>query len=123
LLQDDYLFGTSIRENLKIGNPEASDIELFAVLALVELDDFVVNLPESLNTIVGPLGYNFSGGEKQRLRLARLLLRNTPIFILDEPYEFLDAQMVERVSRRVSEKFSDRVVIIVSHLSLHSPFP
>ena len=118
LLQDDYLFGTSIRENLKIGNPEASDIELFAVLALVELDDFVVNLPESLNTMVGPLGYNFSGGEKQRLRLARLLLRNTPIFILDEPYEFLDAQMVERVSRRVSEKFSDRVVIIVSHLPL-----
>jgi len=77
-----------------------------------------VNLPESLNTMVGPLGYNFSGGEKQRLRLARLLLRDTPIFILDEPYEFLDAQMVERISLRVSEKLSDRVVIVVSHLAL-----
>jgi len=52
------------------------------------------------------------------LRLARLLLRDTPIFILDEPYEFLDAQMVERISLRVNEKLSDRVVIVVSHLAL-----
>jgi ABC-type transport system involved in cytochrome bd biosynthesis fused ATPase/permease subunit len=118
LLQDDYLFGTSIRENLKIGKPDASDVELFATLALVELDEFVVTLPDTLNTMVGPLGHNFSGGEKQRLRLARLLLRDTPIYLLDEPYEFLDAQMVERISRRVSEKLADRLVIIVSHLPL-----
>lgn len=118
LLQDDYLFGTSIRENLKIGNPAASDEELWEVLRSVEIDKFVIGLPEGLDTMVGPLGFNFSGGEKQRLKLARLLLRDTPIFILDEPFEFLDAQMVERIARKVIELLSTRTVIIVSHLPL-----
>jgi ATP-binding cassette subfamily C protein CydC len=119
LLQDDYLFGTSIRENLKIGSPDASDGELLDVLELVELNEFILTLPEGLDTMIGPLGFNFSGGEKQRLRLARVLLRDTPIFILDEPYEFLDAQMVERISPRISKRLSNRAVIIVSHLSLN----
>ena len=118
LLQDDYLFGTSIRENLKIGRPEATDDELREVLELVELRQFVEELPEELNTMIGSMGYNFSGGEKQRLKLARLLLRETPIFILDEPYEFLDAEMVERISQKVAARLSDRLVILVSHLPL-----
>ena len=118
LLQDDYLFGTSIRENLKIGNPAASDAELLQVLELVELLDFVTALPEQLDTMIGSMGYNFSGGEKQRLKLARLLLRDTSIYILDEPYEFLDAHMVARISERVAERLSDRLVILVSHLPL-----
>ena len=118
LLQDDYLFGTSIRENLKIGNPEASDTQLLEALYIVELSDFVAALPEGLDTMIGAQGYNFSGGEKQRLKLARLLLRETPIFILDEPYEFLDSQMVERISMKVAEKLKEKTVIIVSHLPL-----
>ena len=118
LLQDDYLFGTSIRENLKIGRPDALDDDLLSVLELVELSDFALSLPEGLDTIVGHLGHNFSGGEKQRLKLARLLLRDTPIFILDEPYEFLDAAMVERIAQRIATKLTDRLVIIVSHLPL-----
>jgi len=118
LLQDDYLFGTSIRENLKIGRPEATDAELSDALELVELRDFVEALPEELDTMIGSMGYNFSGGEKQRLKLARLLLRETPIFILDEPYEFLDAEMVERISQKVAARLSDRLVILVSHLPL-----
>ena len=118
LLQDDYLFGTSIRENLKIGNPEASDEILFQALKLVELDSFVRELPDGLDTMVGPLGLNFSGGEKQRLKLARVLLRETPIVILDEPFEFLDAQMVERISLNVLGALRDKAVLVVSHLSL-----
>ena len=118
LLQDDYLFGTSIRENLKIGNPEASDSQLLDALKIVELDDFVSALPEGLDTMIGAQGYNFSGGEKQRLKLARLLLRDTPVFIMDEPYEFLDTEMVNRVSIKVSEKLRAKTVIIVSHLPL-----
>ena len=118
LLQDDYLFGTSIRENLKIGKPEASDEELLGALRLVELDTFVSEIPEGLDTMVGPLGLNFSGGEKQRLKLARVLLRDTPIVILDEPFEFLDAHMVERISIKVLDALRDKAVIVVSHLSL-----
>lgn len=118
LLQDDYLFGTSIRENLKIGRPDAKDDELLSILEFVELRDFASSLPQGLDTIVGPLGHNFSGGEKQRLKLARLLLRDTPIFILDEPYEFLDAAMVERIAQRIATKLTGRLVIIVSHLPL-----
>jgi ABC-type transport system involved in cytochrome bd biosynthesis fused ATPase/permease subunit len=68
--------------------------------------------------MVGPLGLNFSGGEKQRLKLARVLLRETPIVILDEPFEFLDAQMVERISIRVLDALRDKAVIVASHLSL-----
>jgi len=118
LLQDDYLFGTSIRENLKIGNPEATDLELFKALSIVELDNFVNSLPEGLDTMIGSQGYNFSGGEKQRLKLARLLLRDTPVYILDEPYEFLDSKMVERISLRVNLELKEKTVIVVSHLPL-----
>jgi ABC-type transport system involved in cytochrome bd biosynthesis fused ATPase/permease subunit len=121
LLQNDYLFGTSIRENLKIGNPEADDSELFRVLHIVELDRFVDSLPEGLDTMVGPLGLNFSGGEKQRMKLARLLLRDTPVVILDEPFEFLDSQMVDRVADKVVAELREKAVIIVSHLPLPMP--
>jgi thiol reductant ABC exporter CydC subunit len=118
LLQDDYLFGSSIRENLKIGRPEASDEELLQALAIVELDGFISSLPEGLGTMIGALGYNFSGGEKQRLKLARTLLREAPIYLLDEPFEFLDHSMVERIAEGTARKLKDRLLIIVSHLPL-----
>jgi len=119
MLQDDYLFGTSIRENLKIGSPSATDEGLLEVLEIVELREFVERLPSGLDTVVGSLGYNFSGGEKQRFKLARVLLRNAPIFILDEPYEFLDSSQVTRISTRIDQFLSDRIVLIVSHLPLN----
>jgi ABC-type transport system involved in cytochrome bd biosynthesis fused ATPase/permease subunit len=121
LLQDDYLFATSIRENIKIGKPEASDREIEQMLEIVELADLVHKLPEGLDTHVGPLGYNFSGGEKQRMKLARLLLRNTPVFILDEPYEFLDANQVARIASKVARILATKTVIIVSHQELNIP--
>ena len=119
LLQDDHLFTTSIRENLKIANPKASDRELMQILEVVELGDLINRLPLGLDTHIGPLGYNFSGGEKQRLKLARVLMRNTPIFILDEPFEFLDSHQVERISKKVSKVLHGKTVLIISHLQLH----
>ncbi len=118
LLQDDYLFATSIRENIKIGNPEATDREIQDALEIVELSELVSKLPNGLDTHVGPLGYNFSGGEKQRMKLARLLLRDTPVFVLDEPFEFLDTSQVARISKRIAELLASKTVIIVSHLEL-----
>ena len=121
LLQDDYLFQTSIRENLRIANPNATDEQLHEVLRIVELAELVARLPEGINTMVGPLGHNFSGGEKQRIRLARVLLRNTPVVILDEPFEFLDHKQVQRLAQSIVEYLHGKTVIIVSHLQLEIP--
>jgi len=121
LLQDDYLFATSIRENLKIGKPDACDREIEQILEIVELAELVHKLPLGLDTHVGPLGYNFSGGEKQRMKLARVLLRNTPVFILDEPFEFLDSNQVARIANKVSRILATKTVIMVSHIELNIP--
>jgi ABC-type transport system involved in cytochrome bd biosynthesis fused ATPase/permease subunit len=118
LLQDDYLFTTSIRENLKIGNPKASDRDLMQMLEIVELAELVHKLPVGLDTHIGSTGYNFSGGEKQRFKLARLLLRNTPCFILDEPYEFLDKFQADRIAKRIANVLHGKTVLIISHLQI-----
>jgi ABC-type transport system involved in cytochrome bd biosynthesis fused ATPase/permease subunit len=89
------------------------------MLEVVELGELVHKLPEGLDTHIGPLGYNFSGGEKQRLKLARVLLRNTPVFILDEPYEFLEAHQVDRLSKKVARILHGKTVLIISHLDLN----
>ena len=118
MLQNDYLFNSSIRENLRIANQSASDEQLLAALADVELIELINSLPKGLDTHVGPYGYNFSGGEKQRLRLARVLLRDTPVYLLDEPFEFLDANQARRLAKLISEKLSNKVLVIISHLPI-----
>ena len=114
LLQQDHLFATSIRENLRIGSPDATDEELFAVLAKVELAELVRGI--GLDTHIGPYGHNFSGGEKQRIKLARTLLRDRPIMILDEPFEYLDLEQASRIARSVADYCRDKTLIVVSHL-------
>ena len=115
MLQDDHLFATSIRENIKIGNSDASDREIEQILEIVELADLVHSLPEGLDTLVGNLGYNFSGGEKQRIKLARMLMRNTPIYLLDEPFEYLDHFQADRLTKKVLKVLSTKTVVMVSH--------
>ena len=115
MLQDDHLFATSIRENIKIGNPDASDREIEQILEIVELADLVHSLPEGLDTLFGNLGYNFSGGEKQRIKLARMLMRNTPIYLLDEPFEYLDHFQADRLAKKVLKVLSTKTVVMVSH--------
>ena len=118
LLQNDYLFNSSIRENLRIANQSASDEQLLAALADVELGELITSLPRGLDTHIGPYGYNFSGGEKQRIRLARVLLRNTPIYVLDEPFEFLDSGQARRVAQTLLDRLQNKLVVIVSHLEI-----
>jgi thiol reductant ABC exporter CydC subunit len=118
LLQNDYLFNSSIRENLRIANQSASDEQLLAALDDVELGDLIASLPKGLDTHIGAYGYNFSGGEKQRIRLARVLLRNTPIYLLDEPFEFLDSKQANRLSNLLLERLNNKVLVIISHLEI-----
>ena len=118
LLQDDYLFNSSIRENLKIGKTDATDEELMQVLSVVELTELITSLPDGLDTHIGAYGYNFSGGEKQRMKLARVLLRDTPIYLLDEPFEYLDKELFSRISERIKLRLSDKTLVVVSHLPI-----
>jgi thiol reductant ABC exporter CydC subunit len=115
LLQDDQLFASSIRENLKLAKPDATDEELFSVLEKVELLELVTTLPEGLDTHIGAFGRNFSGGEKQRLRLARVFLRETSLFILDEPLEHLEKKQAERIYQKLKTHCDGKTLILISH--------
>jgi thiol reductant ABC exporter CydC subunit len=117
-LQRDHLFATSIFENLRIGNQEASIESIQEVLEVVELTQLVSDSPEGIHTLVGDFGRVLSSGERQRLLLARLLLRKTPIFILDEPFEFLDQEQLSRIANKVFELLNDRTLVLISHLPL-----
>jgi ABC-type transport system involved in cytochrome bd biosynthesis fused ATPase/permease subunit len=114
-LQSDHLFATSIRENLKIGRPEVSDREIMQILEVVELGELIHSMPEGLDTHIGPYGFNLSGGEKQRLKLARVLLRHTSLYLLDEPFEFLDPLMANRIAQKITRILVTKTCVIVSH--------
>ena len=118
LLQNDHLFMTSIRENLKISSPTSDDAELWEILDAMELGELIRSLPQGLDTHVGEYGYNFSGGERQRLKLGRILLSQSDIYLLDEPFEYLDEEMAHRLAMRVARILANKRVLIVSHLPL-----
>jgi ATP-binding cassette subfamily C protein CydCD len=118
LLQDEQLFASSIRENLKIAKPDASDDELLAALKEVELIELINSLPEGLDTHIGAFGTNFSGGEKQRFRLARIFLRVTPLYLLDEPLEHLEKEQAARIYQRIKRYCQGKTLILISHQAI-----
>jgi ATP-binding cassette subfamily C protein CydCD len=113
--QDAHLFDTTIRENLLIGRPDAGDDELRAALAAVCLDSWVRALPQGLGTGVGQLGDAVSGGERQRIALARVLLSRAPVVVLDEPTAHLDAETAAEVERNLRRELGGRTVLWIRH--------
>src|SRR5206468_2197864 len=88
--QETYLFHATIRENLRFAKPEATDAELDAAARAAQVHDLIASLPDGYDTVVGERGYRFSGGEKQRIAIARTILRNPPVLVLDEATSALD---------------------------------
>ena len=94
--QETYLFHASVRENLRFAWPEASDEEIEDAARTARIHDLIESLPEGYDTVVGERGYRFSGGEKQRMAIARTILRNPPVLVLDEATSSLDTQTEAR---------------------------
>ncbi|SCL15498.1 ATP-binding cassette, subfamily B [Micromonospora nigra] len=113
--QDSHLFHESIAENLRYAKPDATDDELWAALAGAQVAELVRSLPDGLATTVGERGYRFSGGEKQRIAIARLLLKAPSIVILDEATAHLDSESEAAVQRALSVALTGRTALVIAH--------
>ena len=113
--QTPYLFNTTIANNLRLGNEDASEEQLWQVLRRVGLSEMVQELPEGLETKVDEAGLRFSGGERHRLALARILLRDTPIVLLDEPTVGLDPITEQAVINTFIKQLKGKTLIWITH--------
>ena len=113
--QETYLFHATVRENLRFARPEATDDEIEDAAQAAQIHELIATLPEGYDTMVGERGYRFSGGEKQRIAIARTILRNPPVLVLDEATSSLDTQ-TERLVQEALERLSEgRTTIAIAH--------
>jgi len=113
--QNAYVFNSTIRANLGLARPDATDAELEGVLRRARIDEWVASLPDGLDTLVGEEGSQLSGGQRQRLTVARALLSDAPVLILDEPTAHLDAETAEELVRDILAAADDRSVLLITH--------
>jgi len=113
--QETYLFHASIADNLRFAKPDASDDELEQAARAARIHDLISSLPEGFDTVVGERGYRFSGGEKQRIAIARTILRNPPVLILDEATSALDSETERLVQEALDGLAAGRTTIAIAH--------
>ncbi len=113
--QESVLFARSIRDNLAYGRPEASEQQIITAARAANAHEFIVHLPHGYDTVVGERGGTLSGGQRQRIAIARALLRDAPILILDEPTAALDAESEDLVMSALDRLMSGRTTFIVAH--------
>jgi ATP-binding cassette, subfamily B, bacterial len=113
--QETYLFHASVRENLRFAQPDATDKEVEEAARTARIDTLISSLPEGYDTIVGERGYRFSGGEKQRMAIARTILRNPPVLVFDEATSSLDTQTEAAVQAELERLAEGRTTITIAH--------
>jgi ATP-binding cassette, subfamily B, bacterial len=113
--QETYLFHASVRENLRFARPDATDEEIEDAARTAHIHDLIASLPEGYDTVVGERGYRFSGGEKQRMAIARTVLRNPPVLVLDEATSSLDTQTEAAVQAELERLAEGRTTITIAH--------
>lgn len=113
--QETYLFHSSVRENLRFARPQATDKEIEAAARTARIHDLIASLPDGYDTVVGERGYRFSGGEKQRMAIARTVLRNPPVLVLDEATSSLDTQTEATVQAELERLAEGRTTLTIAH--------
>ncbi|MDT0548156.1 ABC transporter ATP-binding protein [Streptomyces lonegramiae] len=113
--QETYLFHASVADNLRFAKPDATDEEIVAAARAAQIHDHIASLPEGYDTLVGERGYRFSGGEKQRLAIARTVLRDPPVLILDEATSALDTRTEHAVQEAIDTLSAGRTTITIAH--------
>ena len=115
--QDFHLFTTTIRENVRLARPGATDAELEDALRRARIWDWVATLPEGMGTMVGEEGTWLSGGQRQRIGLARALLADAPVLVLDEPTAHLDPATARALLDDVVDELGDKSLLLITHRS------
>lgn len=113
--QDNFLFNESIMENIRIGKPTASDDEVIAASKLAQCHDFIIKLDQGYDTNVGDDGNKLSGGEKQRITIARAILKDAPIIILDEATTFTDSENEDKIQEAINSLVGKKTLIVIAH--------
>src|SRR5207244_10439097 len=115
VLQDQLLFSGTVRENIACGRPRASDEEMVAAAVAGSADEFIQQLRDGYETLVAERATTLSGGQKQRIAIARAILRNAPIILLDEPTTGLDANAEDLVMEGLARLLKGRTAIVIAH--------
>lgn len=115
VFQDVILFNNSIMENIRVGRKDATDEEVIEAAKLAECDEFVQKLPDGYHTNIGENGELLSGGQRQRISIARALLKDANVILLDEATSFLDVENETKIQRALSQLIKNKTVIIIAH--------
>ena len=113
--QDNFLFNCSLKENIRLGNPNATDEEVYAAAKAACCDEFIVRLDKGYDTPAGDAGKRLSGGEKQRIAIARAILKNAPIVILDEATAFTDPQNEDKIQKSIMALSKGTILLVIAH--------